>query len=116
MAELRALGHIVVYAVEETPEAEDANLLMRAMPEDRVLITLDTDFGDLVYLNGMPASCGVVLFRIARLPAAERPAFIVNALTRGEEWQGYFSVIDERNVRMRRAPGACVAAGLNSGG
>ena len=56
--ELRALGHSVVYAVEETPDEEDANLLIRAMQEDRVLITLDTDFGDLVYMNGMPAACG----------------------------------------------------------
>ena len=106
MTELRALGHSVVYAAEEMPDEEDESLLIRAMQEDRVLITLDTDFGDLVYLNGMPASCGVVLFRIARLPAAERPAFMVNALTIGGEWQGYFSVIDERNVRKRRAPGA----------
>ena len=104
--ELRSLGHSVVYAVEEAPDEEDENLLIWAMQEDRVLVTLDTDFGDLVYLNGMAASCGVVLFRIARLPAAERPAFIVNALTMGGEWPGYFSVIDEHNVRKRRAPGA----------
>ena len=106
VTELRALGHDVVYAVEDDPNEEDANLLARAMREGRVLITLDTDFGDLVYLHGMPASCGVVLFRIARMPAAERPAFIVNALTLTGEWRGYFSVIDERNVRKRRAPGA----------
>ena len=46
----------------------------------------------------------VVLFRIARLPAAERPPFIVNALTIDGEWPGYFSVIDERNVRKRTVP------------
>ena len=45
---MRAAGHSVTYAAEESTSAEDADLLTQAMLEDRVLITLDTDFGDLV--------------------------------------------------------------------
>jgi len=101
---LRAAGHSVTYAAEESPRAEDADLLTRAMRGDRVLITFDTDFGDLVYLVGRPASCGIVLFRIARVPAAERPAFIANALTARTDWPGHFSVVDERNIRSRVLP------------
>lgn len=106
VATLRTLGYSVAYAAEESPRADDANLLAQAMREDRVLLTLDTDFGDLVYLVGVPASCGVVLFRIARVSAAERPAFIVNALTAHTDWPGHFSVIDERNIRRRSLPHA----------
>ena len=91
---LRAGGHSVTYAAEESPRTEDADLLAQAMREDRVLITLDTDFGDLVYPVGRPAPCGIVLFRIARVPAAERPAFIVNVLTARTDWHGHFSVVD----------------------
>ena len=101
---LRAAGHSVAYAAEESPRTEDAELLDQAMREGRVLITLDTDFGDLVYLVGRPASCGIVLFRIARVPAAERPAFIVNVLTARTDWHGRFSVVDERNIRSRSLP------------
>ena len=101
---LRAGGHSVTYAAEESPRTEDADLLAQAMLEGRVLITLDTDFGDLVYLVGRPASCGIVLFRIARVPAAERPAFIVNVLTARTDWHGHFSVVDERNIRSRSLP------------
>ena len=101
---LRAAGHSVTYAAEESPRAEDADLLARAMREDRVLITFDTDFGDLVYLVGRPASCGIVLFRIARVPAAERPGFIANVLIGRADWPGHFSVIDEHNIRRRSLP------------
>jgi len=101
---LRAVGHSVTYAAEESPRAEDADLLAQAMREARVLITFDTDFGDLVYLDGRPASCGIVLFRITRVPAAERPAFIVNTLTAGKDWPERFSVVDERNIRSRVLP------------
>ena len=94
----------MTYAAEESPRAEDADLLAQAMREARVLITLDTDFSDLVYLDGRPASCGIVLFRIARVPAVERPAFIVNALTARTDWPGHFSVVDERNIRGRVLP------------
>ena len=101
---LRAAGHSVTYAAEESPRTEDADLLAQAMREGRVLITLDTDFGDLVYPVGRPASCGIVLFRIARVPAAERPAFIFNVLTARTDWHGHFSVVDEGNIRSRSLP------------
>lgn len=98
---MRESGHDVIYAAEESPRADDVDLLARAMREDRVLITFDTDFGDLVYLVGAPAFCGVVLFRISRVPAAERTGFIANVLIDRTDWPGHFSVIDERNIRRR---------------
>ena len=49
---LRAQGHDVVEARERGPDPGDLILLQWAAQESRILITIDTDFGQLVFLEG----------------------------------------------------------------
>ncbi|MBI2392261.1 MAG: DUF5615 family PIN-like protein [Deltaproteobacteria bacterium] len=44
---LRAAGHDVAWVVEGTPSVEDRSVLQQAVAEERVLVTLDKDFGEL---------------------------------------------------------------------
>jgi predicted nuclease of predicted toxin-antitoxin system len=102
---LRTRGHDVSWVREDSPGATDLANLERAVSERRVLITLDKDFGDLVFRMGREASCGVVLFRIglrAPMPVAEK---IVEVLGSREDWTGHFSVADDRQLRMVLLPG-----------
>jgi predicted nuclease of predicted toxin-antitoxin system len=46
--QLRKLGHDVIYIAETAPQATDSDVLRRAVVEDRLLLTEDKDFGDLV--------------------------------------------------------------------
>jgi len=48
------LGHDVLSAREHCPDAPDESLMALAREEDRVLITEDKDFGELVFLRGLP--------------------------------------------------------------
>lgn len=59
---LRQDGHDVVYAVESLRGATDDELLARAFSEQRLLVTEDKDFGELVYRLRRPAH-GIVLLR-----------------------------------------------------
>jgi len=59
-------GHESVYAVSLGPDPGDRALLQRAVLENRILITIDTDFGKLVYKGG-EVHCGMV-----RLPDVRR--------------------------------------------
>lgn len=56
-------GHDVVWIREAAPGSSDTAVLARALAEDRLLITLDKDFGELVFKCGATASRGIVLFR-----------------------------------------------------
>ncbi|MGH8644726.1 MAG: DUF5615 family PIN-like protein [Gammaproteobacteria bacterium] len=38
-------------------------MLARAVRENRILLTFDKDFGEIAWGAGLPASCGIVLFR-----------------------------------------------------
>ena len=53
-------------------ETDDA-ILARAQSEHRILISQDKDFGELAYRSGLPADCGVILFRLqSQSPEADQ--------------------------------------------
>ncbi len=63
---LTGIGHDSVYAGCLGPDPGDQALLQRAVSEKRILVTIDTDFGRLVYKGG-EVHCGIV-----RLPDVRR--------------------------------------------
>ena len=58
---LLELGHDVLSASERFPQASDETLPEYARDDGRVLITEDKDFGELVFLRGLPHGCVVRL-------------------------------------------------------
>lgn len=52
-------GHDPVYSGDLGPDPGDLALLQRAVSEKRILVTIDTDFGHLVYRDG-EVHCGIV--------------------------------------------------------
>lgn len=61
--QLRILGHDVAYMSDVAPRATDTEVMSRAHSENRVLLTEDKDFGDLVFRQARPVP-GIVLLRI----------------------------------------------------
>src|ERR1044071_9734267 len=51
---LADLGHDVRLAVDVDPRASNETLLDLAFQESRVLVTEDKDFGELVFVRGLP--------------------------------------------------------------
>lgn len=101
---LRASGHDVLWIRDAMPGAPDEAVLARALAEGRLLVTFDKDFGELVFRRGRASSCGVVLFRIGQPSAAAVAEMVTRILGSRDDWTGHFSVVDERNVRMRVLP------------
>ena len=54
--DLRADGDDVVYVLESLRGANDDDILARAFAENRLLLTEDKDFEELVYRLGKPTS------------------------------------------------------------
>jgi predicted nuclease of predicted toxin-antitoxin system len=76
----RAAGFDVAWMVELQPGANDETVLSLAQQDNRVLITFDKDFGELVFHRGVSGSHGVILLR-PRLHSPEIvSAFIVKIL------------------------------------
>jgi predicted nuclease of predicted toxin-antitoxin system len=66
---LRNQGHNVVESRELGPDPGDRVLLDWAAQEARILVTIDTDFGELIYLENVPHAG---LIRLPDVPSHER--------------------------------------------
>lgn len=102
---LRASGEDVVAVADVAPGSADADILAWAAREARILVTFDKDFGELAWRAGLPAACGVVLFRLPMPKPADAGRVLAAVLTGRSDWAGQFAVIEPQRVRMRRLPG-----------
>lgn len=94
-------GHDVGYVAELAPGITDDEVLSRANREGRVLVTVDKDFGELVFRLGR-ISTGVLLVRLSGLAADEKAALVAEALREhGEQMSEAFTVITPGLVRIR---------------
>lgn len=100
VAALRLRGHDVAWVRTDMPGASDEAVLATALRDRRLLLTLDKDFGELVFRRGRAASCGVVLFRISTPSASVAVQRVVDALEGREDWSGTFSVVEDARVRL----------------
>jgi predicted nuclease of predicted toxin-antitoxin system len=106
VALLRHAGHDVVWIREVAPGLADAGVLEMARAGDRLLLTFDKDFGELVFRLGATASCGVVLLRISQPSAVAVAERIIRILESRDDWPGHFSVVEDTMLRMRPLPRA----------
>lgn len=95
---LRAQGHDVVGAWELGEDPGDRALLERAAEDGRVLVTIDTDFGELVYLQALPHA-GLV--RLPDVPVERRVALMNALLERYRRPLEAQAVITIRGERVR---------------
>jgi len=98
---LREKGHDVAWIRTDAPGSKDEDVLARAMAEHRILITFDKDFGELAFRAHLPATCGIVLFRIPAPSSSIVANAVVSAIESRSDWTGHFSVIEENRIRMR---------------
>ncbi len=104
VAALRQERHDVLWMRTDAPSSSDHQVLERAQAEKRILVTFDKDFGELAYRFKLPASCGIVLFRIVVSSPTYVVRTVVGALKSRADWAGHFSVVEESRIRMTPLP------------
>ena len=93
-------SHDVRPAWQQDPDPGDTALLRIAAEEGRILVTIDSDFGTLVYLLGA-AHAGII--RLPDVPAAERIVLMADLLERhGPELPGSIVTIRGDRIRISR--------------
>jgi predicted nuclease of predicted toxin-antitoxin system len=101
VASLRAAGHDVLYVVEAAAGLSDADVIALALRENRLLLTEDKDFGELVFRGGRSVP-GVVLMRIDPDKGELKKIRLAGAIERyGQELFGRYTVTEEGRFRSR---------------
>lgn len=101
IASLRADGHDVLYIMEFKPGALDQEVLKKAFDEERILLTEDKDFGELVFHMKKPAR-GIVLLRFGVRQRNLKLLRLKQLIhTQSSKLEGSFVVIDSEKFRFR---------------
>lgn len=99
---LREAGFGVELMEHVDAGAVDELVLAYAVERGLIVLTQDTDFGDLVYKHGLPHA-GVVLVRLRGMDVPEKSRRVVEVFRDGgAELGGAFTVISNSGVRTRR--------------
>lgn len=103
---LRQQGHDAVHLLEEGLERlSDADILIKARNENRILLTVDLDFGYLLAVSGanLPS---VILFRLDNATRAALEDRLSDVLNQCEEMlmQGAMISVSNEAFRVRPLP------------
>jgi predicted nuclease of predicted toxin-antitoxin system len=99
-AELQAAGHDVLWTGDLAQDPGDEDILAQAHREQRVLITLDKDFGDLAIRRNLP-HCGIA--RLVNISAKQQGSVCQQVLVQyGDELtRGAIITVEAGRVRIR---------------
>jgi predicted nuclease of predicted toxin-antitoxin system len=103
---LRELGHDAVHLVEQDlSRLSDAEIVLKARRESRVILTVDLDFAHLLVQGGQPRPSAII-FRTANKTPSAIDAALERCLAQFGTMlaQGAILSVSESAVRARRLP------------
>ena len=100
---LRAAGLDVEWISHSTPGVSDRHILLRPDIGQHVLITGDSDFGDLIFNGGMPSPNAILYVRLAHL-LVELTADRLLALVERGGFEGHIITITKDGERRKPFP------------
>ena len=106
VTELRRMGHEAVHLREQDLQRlQDEEVLQKTIAENRILLTFDLDFSEIVALSGNQR-VGVVLFRLRNTRADHVMERLEKILAESSDAleQGAVVTVEEHRHRVRRLP------------
>jgi predicted nuclease of predicted toxin-antitoxin system len=98
---LQAQGYDVLAVRDLDPRLPDSEILALVVREQRLVITMDKDFGELVHRSGQPHA-GVLLLRLEEAHSQQKVAVIKKIFSQyAEQLSGRFTVYQRGRLRIR---------------
>lgn len=97
---LASLDHDVYSVFDESPGSADLDILARAVSEDRILITNDKDFGELIFRERRTHN-GVIFLRLADERSKNKITLLEKILANyPDRLPGQFITANEDKIRF----------------
>ena len=91
----------VVSVRDINPKAKDADILTIAAKQERIVITMDKDFGELIFNSGM-THAGVLILRMEDATGDQKADAIQSILSKfSGKIEGMFCVYQDGRLRVR---------------
>ncbi len=95
----------VASVTEDSPGIEDSEVLARAADEQRVILTFDRDYGELIYRLRLRSPRGVIYLRFRPHTPEEPASILLNLLQlEGLQFEERFTVVEGDQIRQRPLP------------
>ena len=99
---LREQGHTILSIQELNPGWSDSEVLQKASSENLVILTFDSDYGELIFRYALQNPTAVIFFRLK----GKDPLFVGQMLqeviaSKRIEIEEAFTIIDENSIRQR---------------
>lgn len=102
VAMLRKARHDIIYFAETGQSTDDEVILKIANSENRILITRDLDFGELVWRMKM-VHTGIILVRAEELSSITRSKLVADFIEANQDFlSNHFIVIQPGTARIRK--------------
>lgn len=99
---LKMKGHDVKSILDIDPEMTDLFILRLALTDKRIVVTMDKDFGELVFNSGLDHE-GVLLLRLEDMNGQMKSEIINNIIEKfSDKIQGNFCVYKKGRFRIRQ--------------
>ena len=97
---LRENNYDAISAFEDCRGWEDESILEKACSEGRIVVTMDKDFGDMVFRMKLP-HCGIILLRGGYCTPSKKISMMKKVLFLPEsDLSGRFVVVTEAAIRI----------------
>ena len=95
-------GYDAVFINDLLTKASDEDILILAERENRIVITNDKDFGELIF-KSKKASSGVILLRLKNDTSSARQKYVHYLIKNfPDRLKSSFIVIEEKQIRIRK--------------
>jgi predicted nuclease of predicted toxin-antitoxin system len=101
---MRKAGFDVAAIIETSPGITDSEVLHMARQENRVILTFDRDYGELIYKSNRPTPKGVVYFRFLPSTPAEPGRKVLQLIEKKFPLDNNFTVLERDRLRQRPLP------------
>lgn len=99
---LKEKGFDVLSIGMDYPGIKDAEIMEIAIKEERIILTFDRDYGELIFRLNYKPEKGVIYLRLNEYTPVE-PGHIIERLLRSSyDFSSALTVVDEQGIRQRK--------------
>lgn len=98
---LREHGIFIKSIAENSPGISDADVIAFARNEELIIITQDSDYGELIFKYGIDFTSGVIYFRNTFKTPFELGEILLEMINQNIDFKSKFTTVDNNQIRQR---------------
>ncbi len=101
IALMRQAGYDVRSIQESMPGVKDAVVIAEAQKDDRIILTFDKDYGEIIFKQGVTDPPAVIFLRYRGADPLAAARLVFDLISGGTNIERVFTVVEVNGIRQR---------------